>query len=88
MARIVITHKVQDVEHWLKLKADRVADLSPFAHHVTDHVAMDGSNNVAVTAEVDDVAAAQAMLAAPTPQMVASMEKQGIIQPIVAHIEK
>ena len=88
MPHIVITHKVKDVENWLKFKAERVAALSPFASHVTDHVAMDGSNNVAVTADVQDVAAAQASLASPSPEMAAAMERHGVIQPISTHIEK
>jgi len=88
MPHIVITHKVKDVEDWLKFKAERAAALSPFASHVTDHVAMDGSNNVAVTADVQDVAAAQASLASPSPEMAAAMERHGVIQPISTHIEK
>lgn len=43
MPKLVITHAVEDVERWLKGKADRVASFSPFATHVTDHVAMDRS---------------------------------------------
>ena len=88
MPKIVITHKVKDVEQWLKFKAERVESLSPFARHVTDHVAMDGSNNVAVTADVTDMAAAQASMASPSPEMAAAMDKHGVIQPITAHIEK
>jgi len=88
MPRIVITHKVKDVENWLKFKAERAQSLSPFAHHVTDHVAMDGSNNVAITADVTDMAAAQASMTNPSPEMVATMEKHGVIQPLQAHIEK
>jgi hypothetical protein len=61
MPKIVITHAVKDVETWLAGKAERVAMFSPFATNVTDHVAMDGSNNVAITADVQDMAAAQAI---------------------------
>jgi hypothetical protein len=88
MPHIVITHKVKDVEEWLKFKVERAKSLSPFASHVTDHVAMDGSNNVAITADVHDMAAAQAAMASPSPEMTATMEKHGVIQPVSAHIEK
>jgi hypothetical protein len=88
MPKIVITHAVKDVETWLKGKAERVAAFSPFASHVTDHVALDGSNNVAITAEVHDMAAAQAMMTTPSPEAAATAERHGVIQPVVAHIEK
>jgi hypothetical protein len=88
MPRIVITHAVKDVETWIKGKAERVAMFSPFASNVTDHVAADGSNNVAITADVHDMAGAQAMMAAPTPEAAATAERHGVIQPVVTHIEK
>ncbi len=88
MPHVVITHAVKDVETWLTGKEERAAAFSPFASHVTDHVAMDGSNNVAITADVHDIAGAQAMLASPSPEVAAAMERHGVIQPISAHIEK
>ena len=88
MPKIVVTHAVKDVETWLQGKAERAAAFSPFASHVTDHVAMDGSNNIAITADVHDLAGAQAMLASPSPEVAAVMERHGVIPPISAHIEK
>jgi len=88
MPKIVMTHKVVDVERWLKGKAERVAAFSPFATHVTDHVAMDGSNTVAITADVHDMAAAQAMVASPTPEVAALMDQHGVIPPVNVHVEK
>ena len=54
MPRIVITHAVQDVDRWLKGKAERAAAL-PGAADVTDLVAMDGSNHAAVAFDIDDL---------------------------------
>jgi len=88
MPKIVITHRVVDVEQWLKGKAERVASFSPFAHNVTDHLAADGSNHVAVTADIDDMAGAQAMMAAPAPAAAAQAERHGVIQPVTTFIEK
>ncbi len=88
MTRMVITHAVQNVEHWLHFHDERAASLAPFASNVTDHVAMDGSNSVAITADVHDMAAAQASMASPSPEMVAAMEKHGVIQPLAVHVEK
>ncbi len=52
MPKLVITHAVVDIERLLKGKEERVAVIGPYAANVTDHVAMDGSNNVAVTAGI------------------------------------
>jgi hypothetical protein len=46
MPRIVITHDVQDVERWLRGKAERAAAF-PGGRNVTDLVASDGSNRAA-----------------------------------------
>lgn len=76
--KIVITHAVVDVERWLKGKAERAAVISEFATQVTDNVAMDGSNNIAITADVHDLAGAQAMMASPSPETAAAMERHGV----------
>lgn len=88
MPKVVITHAVKDIETWLQGKAERVAAFSPFASNITDHVAMDGSKNVAITADVHDMAGAQAMMTSPSPEAAATAERHGVIQPVVAHIEK
>jgi len=89
MPKVVITHAVIDVERWLDGKADRAAAIeSGSGTNVTDHVAADGSNSVAITADVSDVAALQAMLASPSPEILARMEKHGVTPPITAYIER
>jgi hypothetical protein len=88
MPKLVITHAVKDVENWLKYHAERVSQLAPFATNVTDHTAMDGSKNVAVTMDVHDVAALQGALAAPPPELAAAMDRHGVVPPLTAHIEK
>src|SRR2546423_11286796 len=60
MPKVVFTHAVVDIDSWLKGKADRDAALGS---NVVDYVAEDGSNNIAISAEVDDLASMQAMLA-------------------------
>ena len=84
MPRIVITHAVVDIELWLKGKADRAAAIGT---NVTDYVAQDGSNNIAVTADVEDIDAAQAMMASPPPEVAAKMEEHGVIPPLTLYIE-
>ena len=88
MPKIVITHKVVDVERWLKGSAERVGVISSYATQVTDYVAADGTNNIAVTADVHDMAGAQAMMASPSPEDAAAMERHGVIPPLTVYVEK
>jgi hypothetical protein len=88
MPKVVLMHQVVDVERWLAGKAERAAVFAAYGTQVTDHVAMDGSNNIAVTADLHDVAGAQAMMASPSPEVAAAMERHGVIPPITAYIEK
>ena len=88
MPKIVVTHAVADIDRWLNGKAARAAAIESMSgSNVTDHVAADGSNNIAVTADVQDLDALQAMLASPPPEMAALMEKHGVIPPLTAYIQ-
>ncbi len=88
MPRIVLAHSVVDVERWLKGKDERVAAFASFGSNVTDYVAMDGSNQVAISADVSDLESAQAMLATPPPEAAAQAESHGVLPPISAYIER
>ena len=88
MTRIVAIHAVADVPRWLEGKAERAAAIeSASGSNVTDHVAADGSNNVAITADVADLDALNAMLSSPPPEIAALMEQHGVVPPITAYIE-
>jgi hypothetical protein len=88
MPKMVITHAVVDIDRWLQGKAERVEIISKYATNVTDHVAVDGSNNVAITADIHDMAGLQELMASPSPEDTAAEERHGVIQPITAYIEK
>jgi hypothetical protein len=88
MPKMVITHAVVDIDRWLQGKAERVEIISKYATNVTDHVAADGSNNVAITADIHDMAGLQELMASPSPEDTAAQERHGVIQPITAYIEK
>jgi hypothetical protein len=88
MPRVVITHAVVDVQRWLEGKADRASVISAVGTNVTDTVALDGSNQIALTVDVNDLAALQAMLASPPPEVAALMEKHGVIPPLTAYVER
>ena len=88
MPRMVISHSVVEVERWLRGKDERAAAFSQFGSDVRDYVAVDGSNQVAVTAEVHDLEGAQAMMASMPPEVAAQAESHGVIPPIFAYIER
>jgi hypothetical protein len=89
MPKVVITHAVVDIDRWLQGKEGRAAAIeSGSGSNVTDYVAADGSSNIAITADVSDVAAIQSMLASPSPEVLAAMQDHGVVQPITAYIQK
>ena len=89
MPKVVITHAVEDIDLWLQGKDKRREAIeSGTGSNVTDYVAADGTNNIAITADVSDVAAMQGMLASPPPEVLAAMQEHGVVQPITAYIQK
>ena len=88
MSKVVMTHAVRDIDRWLQGKAERAAAVEAgTGSNVTDYVAQDGSNNIAITADVADPAALEALLASPPAEMVATMEEHGVVQPITVYVE-
>jgi hypothetical protein len=88
MPKVVITHAVQDIDRWLQGKSERAAAIEAGSgSNVTDYVAKDGSNKIAVTADVADPAAMEAMLTSPSPELVAAMEAHGVVQPLTVYVE-
>ena len=83
MPKVVFTHAVVDVDRWLKGNADR----QQLGSNVVDYVAEDGSNNIAITADVEDFPAVQAMLAAPPSEVQAQMDEHGVVPPITTYVE-
>ena len=88
MPKMVITHGVADVDKWLGFKAERAEAIAGLGgSDVVDHVAHDGSNQIAVSANVTDVDGIMAALASPPPELAAAMEKHGVLPPLVAYVE-
>jgi hypothetical protein len=64
MTHVVVTHAVEDVERWLSFTGERATSIGAMgATNVVDHVAADGSKNVAVSMDVADMGPFQAGLA-------------------------
>ena len=88
MPKMVAMHAVTDVDKWLEGKAERAAVIGRYASNVTDHVAADGSNNVAITADIHDMDGLQALMASPSQEDAAAQERHGVIQPISVYFER
>jgi hypothetical protein len=89
MPRLVITHNVADVDVWLSFKAERAEAVTAIGGtNVADHVAVDGSKSVAVSADVDDVEGFLATLATPPAEMAEVMQRHGVEPPLVAYVAK
>jgi hypothetical protein len=88
MAKVVLTHAILDRDRWLQGKQERADTIGAGGgSNVQDYVAQDGSNNVAIAVDVDDVGAIEAMAKSPPPEVVATMESHGVIQPITVYVE-
>jgi hypothetical protein len=47
-----------------------------------------GGRALAITADIHDVAGAQAMMTAPSPEVAAQMESHGVLPPVTTYIER
>jgi hypothetical protein len=89
MAKIVVTHGVVDLDKWLQGKAERATAIGSMGgSNVVDHVAQDGSNAIAISADVDDVDSMMATLASPPADLAATMESHGVLPPLTVYIAK
>lgn len=89
MTKVVLTHAVEDVERWLSFKDERAASIGAMGgSDVVDHVAADGSKNIAISFETPDPGAIQAATASPPPELAAVMQRHGVIPPVTAYVEK
>jgi hypothetical protein len=73
--------------HGCRARQNAAAIESGTGSNVTDYVAADGSNNIAITADASDLATLQGMLASPPPDVLAKMQAHGVVQPISAYVE-
>jgi hypothetical protein len=87
MPKVVITHKVADVEKWRSFKSERAAAIGNLGGtNVVDHVEVHGGDGVAITCEIDDVDAALAAVESPPPELAAAMEKHGVVPPLTIFV--
>jgi hypothetical protein len=89
MPQIIVTAAVNDVEEWLKFKAELVPAMSAVASDGTSYVAADGSNQVASTWDVPDLEAFQAAQGSLPSDVAAAAERAGMIpSTMIVYIKK
>jgi len=86
MPRVVFTHRVNDSAFWASKHAERVAAFAAWGKNITDYLSADGGNNVAVSADVHDMAAMQAALT--SAEIEAAKKAHGVIDPVIVLIEE
>jgi hypothetical protein len=79
MPKIIVTAAVNDVDEWLKFKAEMVPAMSAVASDGSSYVAADGSNQVASTWDVPDMDAFRAAQASMSPEMAEAAKRAGMI---------
>ena len=89
MPQIIVTAAVNDVEEWLKFKAEMVPAMSAVASDGASYVAADGSNQVASTWDVPDMEAFRSAQSSFSPELAAAAERAGMIpSTMVVYIKK
>lgn len=84
MPRVVFTHPVKDVNHWLSKHSERVDLFKDWATNVEHYSLAEGSNHVALTMEVHDMEAMKHALQ--TPELNAAKEAHGVLEPIELYV--
>jgi len=88
MPQIIVTAAVNDVEEWLKFKAELIPAMSAVASDGASYVAMDGSNRVASTWDVPDMEAFQAAQGSISQELAAAQRAGMIPSTMVVYIKK
>lgn len=81
MARVIVTHKVEDVAKWKSFDAERQKNIGAFADNVESFCDVNGGNLVGVTMNVTDPEGLEKFMQSET--CSALIRKHGVIQPIV-----
>jgi hypothetical protein len=85
MPRVIFAHAVSDRGHWASKHSERVEAFASWGSNVVDYLSADGSNNVAVSVDVRDMAAMQAALG--SPEIEAAKKAHGVLEPVTLLVE-
>jgi hypothetical protein len=85
MPKVVFTHPVKDLAHWASKHSERVEAFAAWGSNVVDYLSADGSNNVAVSVDVHDMAAMEAAIR--SPEIEQAKQAHGVLEPLTMHVE-
>lgn len=89
MPKVISTHNVEDVDNWLRYRAERAELVGTLGgRNVVDLVAQDGSQTVGLSFEVDDVDALLARMQSPSAELAEAMQRHGVLPPITTFVER
>ena len=84
MPKVVFTHPVTDVAHWMSKHDERVDLFSDWGSNVVGYSMADGSNMVALTIDVHDMDAMQASMQ--TAEIDKAKDAHGVMEPIAMFV--
>lgn len=84
MPKLVFTHPVKDVDHWMSKHAERVEAFADWGSNIVEYASADGSKMVAVTIDVRDMDAMKVSLE--SPEITAAKDAHGVLEPIVMFV--
>ncbi len=86
MPRVVFTHPVRDRAQWASKHSEQVEAFASWGSNVIDYLGADGSNNIAVSVDVHDLAAMQAAL--DSSEIEAAKQAHGVLGPLRSTLRK
>ncbi|MGI9547357.1 MAG: hypothetical protein ACR2MM_08980 [Flavobacteriaceae bacterium] len=84
MPKVVFTHPVKNVDHWMSLNSERVELFAEWGSNVVGYAIADGSNMVALTIDVQDMEAMEVSMG--TAEMDKAKEAHGVLEPITMFV--
>jgi len=81
MARIIVTHKVEDVARWKAFDDERSSNLGAFGTGIESYTDADGGNTVGVGMTVTDRDGLETFMQSETCEAI--MRRHGVIKPIM-----
>jgi hypothetical protein len=85
MPKVIFTHAVKDVDHWVARHAERAALFADWGSNLVDHVSADSGNTVALSIDVHDMDAMKSALAGA--DMAAAKQAHGVLEPVAMFVE-
>lgn len=86
MPKVVFTHPVKNVDHWMSMHSERVELFADWGSNVISYAIAEGDNMVALTIDVQDMEAMK--LSMGTAEMDKAKEAHGVVEPITMYVAR